>query len=150
MKKYNPVYLLTMISVSAVVLLLLYRPLSAQQVATDILDNVVIDRMDYNAVIKVEFKQLFRYISHSPVKKGNTINVRISVPDVASAGTGQLVDSESIQVTNDKDTGLSEVVYERQGRNASYLVFYFNKDVSFEVIQGSDQRSLSVIVYGLN
>jgi hypothetical protein len=150
MKKPKLAYLMTMISVSAVMLLLLYRPLGAQQVATDILDNVVIERMDYNAVIKVEFKQLFRYISHSPVKKGNAINVRISVPDIASAGSGQLVDSEAIQIQDDKDTGLIEVVYERQGFNSSYLIFYFNKDVSFEVIQGSDQRSISVIVYGLN
>jgi len=140
-----------LLSVTAILLAmtLLFRLSNAQQVATEILDDVVIDRIDYNAVIKVEFKRLFRYISHSPTSTGRTINVRIDIPDINLPSIGPLVDNESIPIKNDKNTGLREVVYERDGRNSSYLIFYFDKDVSFEVVQGSDQRSLSVIVYGL-
>jgi hypothetical protein len=141
-------YILSLAGV-AIATALFFRPLAAQQVATDILDDVVVDRVDYNAIIKVVFKRPFRYISHSPTRTGNTINVRIDILDSNRSTADQLIDNESIPVSDDKGTGLSEVVYEKNGRNSKYILFYFNHDVSFEVLQGTDQRSLSIIIYGL-
>ena len=123
---------------------------NAQQVATDVLDEVAIKRTDYNAIIKVHFKQPIRYISHSPVKSGDTINVRVDTIARISSTQNQPIENESIRVSEHKDTGLDEVVYETTGRNSKYVIFYFNKNVSFEVIQGSDQRSLSIVIYGLD
>lgn len=122
---------------------------NAQQVATQVLDDIVIARADYNAVIKVYFKQPIRYLSHSPVKAGDAINVRVAIIERPLSAEDQLVDNESIPLADDKGTGLTEVVYEKNGRNSNYVIFYFDNDVSFEVIQGSDHRSLSVVVYGL-
>lgn len=133
----------------AMLMLVLYKPLSAQQVATDILDDVVIERSDFNAVIKVLFKQPFGYISHSPTKSGNTINVRVRIIESDINSSSQIIDNESIVVKDGKGTGLTEVIYEKNGPSSQYINFYFNKDVSFEVIQGSDKRSLSIIVHGM-
>ena len=138
------------IVIAALALTVLTRLSNAQQVATDILDDVSIERADYNAVIKVTFKRPFRYISHSPTKSGNSINIKIDILDNNLTLNDQLIDNESIVVKNNKGTGLTEVDYERNGRNSKYLIFYFDKNVSFEVIQGSDQRSLSVVIYGLD
>lgn len=129
---------------------LLLKPSSAQQVATHILDDVAIERASYNAVIKVQFKQPFRYLSHSPANTGDTINVKIDIIDQQLSIEDQLVDNESIPLSDDKGTGLTEVVYEKNGRNSKYIIFYFDRNVSFEVIQGSDQRSLSIAVFGLD
>lgn len=147
-KKLKSLYLLAM-AVSVITLFVLYKPLNAQQIATQILDDVVIERADYNAVIKVLFKRPFRYISHSPAKTGNSINVRISILEGNLINDEQIIDSESIVIKDGKSTGLTEVIYDNSGRNSKYVILYFNKDVSFEVIQGSDQRNLSFIIYGL-
>lgn len=141
-------YLVAMV-VPAIILFVLYKPLNAQQIATQILDDVVIERADYNAVIKVLFKRPFRYISHSPAKTGNSVNVRIDLIEGSLINDEQIIDNESIVIKDSKNTGLTEVVYDNSGRNSKYIILYFSKDVSFEVIQGSDQRNLSFIIYGL-
>lgn len=146
--KIRSCYSLAFIAI-VMILLVLYKPLNAQQVATNILDDVVVERSDFNAVIKVLFKQPFRYISHSPSKVGNTINVRVRVIESDINNSNQIIDNESLVIKDDKNTGLAEVVYEKNGPASQYIIFYFNKDVSFEVIQGSDQRNLSIIVYGM-
>ena len=135
--------------VLSIFIALIYRPLDAQQVATDILDDVVIERSDYNAVIKVIFKQPFRYISHSPKASGDSINVKVNVVRSRLSLEDRLINNESIILKDDKGTGLNEVVYEEQGLNSNFVSFYFEKNVSFELVQGSDKRSLSIIIFGL-
>jgi hypothetical protein len=76
--------------------------------------------------------------------------VRIDIIDQQLTMEDRPVDNESIPLSNDKGTGLNEVVYEKNGRNSKYVIFYFDRTVSFEVIPGSDQRSLSIVIYGLD
>jgi hypothetical protein len=147
-KKLN-MKLLWPLMLSGVIVTLVSISSNAQQVATQVLDDIVISRSDYNAIIKVHFKQPFLYMSHSPVKTGDAINVRVAIIERPLSTEDQLVDNESIPLADDKGTGLTEVVYEKNGRNSNYVIFYFENDVSFEVIQGSDHRSLSVVIYGL-
>ena len=126
-----------------------YKTLYAQQVATHILDDVLIERTDYNAIIKVLFKQPFRYISHNPTSTGNTINIKLNIINPQLSQIDQPVNNESISLIDNKGTGLNEVVYEKNGRNSEFVIFYFDKTNSFEVIQGSDPRSLTIVIFGL-
>lgn len=123
-------------------------PAQAQQAATEVLDDVVIKQSNYNAVIKVLFKRPVAYLSHSPESNGNTINVRITLPGILSRNVIGLLRSESIHVNS--DTGLNEVVFENISNSSSSILLYFSKNVSYDVIQGNDQRSLSIVIYGLD
>lgn len=138
---------ITSLLIIIIPLILLTRPVFAQQVATYVLDEVTIDQTDYNAVVKVFFKQPVRYISHSPANNGKTINVQISLLRPFNPRISESLENESI--TPKSSIGLDEVVFEKNGINASFLLFYFDKSVSYKVIQGSDQRSLSVVIFGL-
>jgi len=129
-------------------LLLFTNTVQAQQVATEILDDVVITRTDYNAVIKVLFKRPLTYLSHSPANTGNTINVRVNLLGDFSRSRLNPIENESININS--DTGLTEVIFEKIGNSSNSITFYFHKPVSYNVIQSSDQRSLSIVVYGLD
>jgi len=120
----------------------------AQQAAIEVLDDVVITQSDYNAVIKVLFKRPIAYISHTPENKGNTINIAINLPGILTRSGISTLRSEAIHVNS--DTGLSEVVFENAGNASNSILFYFTKDVAYDVIQGNDQRSLSIVIYGQN
>ena len=120
----------------------------AQQAAIEVLDDVVITKTDYNAVIKVLFKRPIAYLSHSPESKGNTINIVITLPGTLTRSGISTLRSESIRVNS--DTGLTDVVFENVSNTSNSILLYFTKDVSYDVIQGNDQRSLSIVIYGQN
>jgi len=120
----------------------------AQQVAVDVLDDVVITKADYNAVIKVLFKRPITYLSHSPESEGKTINIVINLPGTRTTNAISTIRSESIRVNS--DTGLTDVVFENVSNTSNSILLYFTKNVSYDVIQGNDHRSLSIIIYGQN
>lgn len=123
------------------------NPSNAQQVASNILDDVLIENNDYNAVITIKFKRPVRYISHSPAQTSKTITIHIDIIGGFPVSSSGRLENESI--TLDSDTGLDEVVFETGNRNNNSLLLYFHKKVSYEIIKGSDQRSLSIVVYGV-
>lgn len=120
----------------------------AQQIATEVLDEVVIQQSSFNAVVKVLFKQPLRYLSHSPANNGKTLIVRVSLVGSVTRSGSPALESESIKVNS--DTGLNEIVFEPSHSVNSTILFYFDDSVAYEVIQGSDQRSLSIVIYGLD
>jgi len=120
----------------------------AQQTAIEVLDDVVITKADYNAVIKVLFKRPIAYLSHSPENKGNTINIVVTLPGTLTRNGISTLRSESIRVNS--DTGLTDVVFENISNTSNSILLYFTKDVSYDVIQGNDHRSLSIVIYGQN
>lgn len=129
-------------------LLLPTQAILAQQIATEVLDDVVIERSNFNAIIKVLFKQPLRYLSHSPAHKGKTLIIRVNlVSSVARFGSSAL-ENESIKVNS--DTGLNEIVFEPSDSVNSTILLYFDDNISYDVVPGGDQRSLSIVIYGLS
>lgn len=124
--------------------------LFAQAIAENVLDDVVISKSDYTGVVKIMFKIPVRYVSHSP--KGTTNEIRIKVDflnKVSRSITNEEFDlRESIVPQYKYAFGLEEVLYETAGRD-NYVTLYFKKDVSFEIIQDSSYRSLSIILHNV-
>jgi len=118
----------------------------AQQVAVDVLDDVVITKADYNTVIKILFKRPVAYLSHSPQSEGKTINIAINLPGTRTTNSISTIRSESIRVNS--DTGLTDVAFENISNTSNSILLYFTKNVSYDVIQGNDHRSLSIVIYG--
>ncbi len=119
--------------------------LYAQQIAVEILDEVTVTQNNFNSVVKIKFKQPVRYISHNPSNRAQTLNINIELLGTLNSFNSS-PQNESLSL--DPDTGITEVSFETLSRNSNYIIVYFNKEVSFEIIQGSDHRSLSIVMYG--
>lgn len=134
-------------SLITLALLLFAQICAAQQIATEVLDDVQIQKSNFNAVVKVLFKQPLRYLSHSPALKGKTLIVRVNLVSSSARYGSSTLETESIKVNS--DIGLNEIVFEPAESANSSILFYFDESLAYEVIQGSDQRSMSIVIYGL-
>lgn len=134
-------------SLLAVSLFLPSQIILAQPIATEVLDEVEIQRSNFNAVVKVLFKQPLRYLSHSPAHKGKTLIIRVNLVSSGTRSGDYAFESESIKVNS--DIGLNEVVFEPSHTANSTILFYFDDSTAYDVIPSSEQRSLSIVIYGL-
>ncbi len=128
-------------------LLLPIQACLAQQIASEVLDDVVIQRSNFNAVVKVLFKQPLRYLSHSPAHKGKTLIIRVNLVSSVTRFGNSVLENESIKV--DSNIGLNEIVFEASDSVNSTILLYFDDSTAYDVVPGSDQRSLSIVIYGL-
>jgi hypothetical protein len=119
--------------------------LNAQPVAQDVLDDVLISSSEYAGIIKIKFRMPVRYLSHYPKQLGREIRVQVDVVNILkNSSSGN--ERESITPQERKRFGLDEVVYEKEGKS-HYLTLFFNKEVSFEVIQDASYRSLTFVIH---
>jgi len=135
--------------------------LQAQPVAQRVLDRIVIEKSDFTGVIKVLFRLPVRYISHTKNKSGTEIVMTVKViqnslsrgrPSFGNNSFQNDINSaknnirESVVPETKENFGLQEVVYETSV-GGEYVSFYFDKGVSFEVIQDSSFRSVNVLIH---
>ena len=123
--------------------------LTAQSVAQNVLDEIVISKTGYTGIIKVIFTVPLRYISHSPSQQGKEIRIKVDI--IRNNTPGKFKgDSRSLReslVPQYSDSfGLEEVIFENVLRD-DYIILIFNKDVSFEIIQSSNYRSFSILIH---
>jgi len=135
--------------------------LQAQPVAQRVLDRIIIEKSDFSGVIKVLFRLPVRYVSHTKNKSGTEIVMTVKViqnsltrgrPSFGNNGFQNDINSarnnvrESVIPETKDNFGLQEVIYETS-IGGEYVSFYFDKSVSFEVIQDSSFRSINVIIH---
>jgi len=122
----------------------------AQAIAENVLDDIVISKSDFTGIVKVKFKIPVRYVSHSP--KNSTKEIRIKVDLLSKINQSMTNDEfgfrESLVPQYKHSFGLQEVMYETVGRD-NYVTLLFDNDVSFEIIQDSSYRSLSILLHGV-
>jgi len=148
MKKINHSYFMPVILMLCAALAPVF--IYAQSIAENVLDDVLISKIDFTGIVKIKFRLPVRYISHSP--KGMASKVRIKV-DVISKLRNEIKNEEfsireSIVPQYSQSFGLEEVIYETVGRD-NYITLYFEKDVSFEIVPDPGYRSLNVILHGV-
>ncbi len=136
--------------------------LQAQPIAEDVLDRVEVSSSGFTGIIKIFVRSGVRYISHTPTKEGTEIVMRVQViqnnllanrlqsnigggfnNDLNSAQNNM---RESVVPHGDLTYGLEEVIYEKN-LGQEFISFYFDKKVSFEVLQDSSFRSISVLIH---
>ena len=132
------------------VLMLFSNFLYAQAVAEDVLDDIVISNSGHTGIIKIELRIPARYISHTPKQIGKDILIKVALLNNRGAVddfSGNTNNARETLVPHDRDNyGLQEVSYERIQKE-DYLNLHFNKQVSFEIIQDADYRSLTLIIH---
>lgn len=124
--------------------------LFAQAIAENVLDDVVISKSDYTGIVKIKFKIPVRYVSHSPKKTSSELRIKVDLlGKINSSMTNEEFGfRESIVPQYKQSFGLEEVLYETAGRD-NYVTLFFTDEVSFEIIQDSSYRSLSIILHGV-
>ncbi len=110
-----------------------------------VLESVdVIDRGEATE-LRVGFGVPIRYLRHAPAARGSTLEVQIGTVSFGSLNGPSLFGSESLRPRTPA-VSLVDVVYEGGRPEGPVLVLHFSRSVDFQVSQGGNLRSISVLV----
>ena len=127
-------------------LLIFSLNVQAQPVRDRILDDVHV--MDKNGciIIQVAFTFPVRYVRHFPFDKGDELQIQIEPINIGPLEQEVLSDRESFTPPHHKKVPLDDVIYEGDIEGGPYLTLLFTREVSYEVGQGQDFRSILVSI----
>lgn len=119
---------------------------SQPPVRDKVLDEVEIVASESNVFVEVLFSFPLRYRSHFPQDTGDELRiqlqpVRVPVSDVNAVPRREAVIPQYADVAS-----VDEVIYEGDIAGGPYLTVRFTQPVRYQVIPGSDYRSVRVIV----
>jgi hypothetical protein len=110
----------------------------AQGFPIRLLEDVRIDRAGEAWDVTIQFSVPVQVRRHSPAERGETVHVQIALLGLSSAPMPR----ESLKVPRNAPVPLESVRYEAQAGEFSMLELSFSREVSFEVMQGHDLRSV--------
>ena len=130
---------------------LFFIPLSqAQPVGEQMIDSVEISKGSTPcdpdlSIITMNFP--VRYLNHYPQVASDEVRIRIRPLRVSQIDASELEERESRTPDRRIDSLLHEVIYEGDFRGGPYLTMIYKSAVRSRVIQGSDYRTIKVIMY---
>jgi hypothetical protein len=127
-------------------LLLTSAALLTQPVRDRILKDIQITNVNGRAVVEIVFSDPIGYVTHFPQSSGDELRVQLNPIRVSRADRDALFKREGVRPEFNARAALLEVVYEGDIEGGPFLTLYFSRPVVFEVIPGSDFRSLTVVV----
>jgi len=114
-----------------------------------IIESALVQVVDGHAVLEVELSFPFRYQSHFPLETGDELRIRITPARVPASDLNSVFKHEGLVPPNAESAAIDEVVYEGDAAGGPYLTVRFTQPVRYQVIQGNDYRSLSIIIQEL-
>jgi hypothetical protein len=135
---------------AALVLFIVSENQSAPPVRDKVLEEVEVLKNDGQSVIEVQFSFPLRYRSHFPQQSGKELRIRLFPVRIPSSDLNAAFKREGVVPRHAEDLALDEVIYEGDSEGGPYLILNFSRPVSYEVIPGSDYRSMSVVVRSLD
>ena len=142
--------LLPAILFGALVLFVASENQSAPPVRDKVLEHVEVLRNDRQSVIEVQFSFPLRYRSHFPQQSGEELRISLTPVRVPTSDINAAFKREGVVPRHAEDVALDEVIYEGDSEGGPYLILHFTRPISYEVIPGSDYRSVSVVVPSLD
>ncbi len=118
----------------------------AQSVAGRILDEVTYKEKNDKIAVSVNFNFPVRYLSHFPDESGRELRVQLQPISVAADDLSALSRREIFSPARANPGNIREIIYEGDSYSNLFLTVYFNSQTSFNVKQGSDYRSLQILV----
>jgi len=123
--------------------------LSGQPARDKIIDNAVIHVDAGHIIINVRLTFPFRYLSHFPQETGSELRIRIVPVRVPSSDLGAVFKNEGLVPPDAEIAAVDQVLYEGDNPGGPYLTIRFTRPVRYQVIQGSDYRSMNIIIQEL-
>jgi len=131
---------------AALVLFIAAENHSAPPVRDKVLEEVEVLKNDGQSVIEVQFSFPLRYRSHFPQQSGEELRIRLFPVRIPSSDLNAAFQREGVVPRHAEHVALDEVIYEGDSEGGPYLILNFTRPVSYEVIPGSDFRSMSIVV----
>lgn len=120
--------------------------LSGQPARDRILESVTVSAETGHVVVNVRLSFPFRYLSHFPQDTGQELRIRIAPVRVPSSDLGAVFRNEGLRPPDADVAAIDEVLYEGDAAGGPQVTVRFNHPVRYEVIPGSDYRSVNVVV----
>jgi hypothetical protein len=123
---------------------------TAPPVRDKVLEEVDLVQRDGELVIEVQFSFPMRYRSHFPADRGEELRIRLLPVRVPSSDLDAVPRRESVIPEYAGAAAVDEVIYEGDIEGGPYLTILFTRTVSYQVIPGSDYRSMRIIVQSVD
>jgi hypothetical protein len=117
----------------------------AQPVRNRILQRVTVRDGTTDHVVEVHFENPIRYLRHSPRSQGREIQVQLQHLALAPGERIPASLRESLPVPRGTRAPLAEIVYDG-GAGTPVLEVRFTRSVAFDVRQGEDLRSITIVI----
>ena len=127
-------------------LLLVSTFLVSQPVRDRILQDIVVTSEDDEAEVAIFFSDVFRYVTHFPHESSDELRIRLEPVQIATSSFSAVFQREAIRPLDAADAQLEEVLYEGDIPGGPYLTLFFSSPVTYEVIPGTDFRSMTIRV----
>ena len=129
-----------------VVVLCICLPLQARPSRDRVLGELLITERAEEAEVNIGFNFPIRYVRHFPETEGDELRIQMRPLQVGMADQDALFKREAITVDQDNLADITEVIYEGVEVGGLVLIVYFTKPKTFSVKQGSDYRSIQLVV----
>lgn len=118
----------------------------AQPVRNRILRSLTVQERSDGHLVQVNFDNPIRYLRHSPRSRGRELEVQLQHLALSPAELVPATLRESLRPPPDSGAPLESVEYDGTAPGEPVLDIRFTKSVEFEVHQGEDLRSLSIVI----
>ena len=122
---------------------------SGQPARDRIIESALINVDDGHVLLEVRLTFPFRYLSHFPQETGSELRIRIVPVRVPSSDVGAVFKNEGLVPPDADIAAVDQVLYEGDNPDGPYVTIRFTRPVRYQVIPGSDYRSINIIVQEL-
>lgn len=140
--------ILTTRNILTILALLLFSAATAagQPVRDRLLDDVTINKGSEYAAIKIDLSFPVRYVRHFPLDVGSEVRIQLEPLAISPQDRDALLGREAVTPREGNPASAAEVLYEGDVAGGPYLSVIFSQRVNYRVVQGSDYRSILVLV----
>lgn len=131
---------------AALSLLLASWSYTAPPVRDRVLDEVSLVQSEEELYVEVLFSFPLRYRSHFPEDRARELRIRLQPVRVPASDLDAVPQRESVVPQYADVVSLEEVIYEGDIEGGPYLTVRFTRPVRYQVIPGSDYRSMRIVV----
>ena len=123
--------------------------IQAEPVRDKIIASALLRVEGDNTLLDVHLTFPFRYLSHFPQETGEELRIRIVPVSVPSSDLGAVLRREGVTPPDAGIAAIDEVIYEGDSTNGPWLTIRFTRPVRYQVIPGSDYRSVTIAILEL-
>jgi hypothetical protein len=123
--------------------------LSGEPARDKIIDSALIKVDAEHVLIDVRLTYPFRYLSHFPPETGAELRIRIVPIRVPRSDLDAVFRNEGLVPPDAEVAAVDQVLYEGDTPNGPYLTIRFTRPVRYQVIPGSDYRSVNIVIQEL-
>ena len=123
--------------------------LSGQPARDKIIDSATVSADAGHVLLDVHLTFPFRYLSHFPQETGTELRIRLIPVRVPSSDLDAVFKNEGLVPPDAEIAAIDQVLYEGDNPDGPYLTIRFTRPVRYQVIPGSDYRSINIVIQEL-